>query len=200
MHNNRTPMAFLFALSFAFVAAPAHADGLDYSYAEVGYISADIAGIDGDGFGVGASFAVSDAVFAKVSYSSIESEDLNIGFGWGTVTISGFAIGAGWHTPVSESADFVIGLGYSSGELESSIPGISGALDTDATSLTAGLRGLVTERVELFGNLSYIDADGGSDTTWDVGGLVHLGTVSVGLSYTDDEDVEQLVVGLRFGF
>lgn len=190
----------LAALVMMMGATTAKAEGLSYDYLEFGYSSVDISGIDGDGFGIGASFGMSESVFAQLSYSSLESEDLDIGFGPGTITISGFTLGVGWHTAMSERTDFIVGLGYITGELESSIPGASGTLDNDATTLSVGFRGLATDNLELSGGLMYLSGDGSSDTTWQVGGLYNFGKMGVGVSYSDDEDVEQMVVGLRLNF
>ena len=183
------------------------ADGPVYSYGEVAFVAdAELevgagigsGSIDGDGFRVAGSALVAPAFFVRLGYASVDFD--------GDVEVEELALAGGWRTRIGEGpVDFIAGLGYD--DLELSVGSISG--DDDGFRLFAGLRGQVTERLELNGELALVEYDESDGTDVRVGGVVFLTdrlAVTFGyrlLSLEDsgvDLDIDALDAGLRLTF
>jgi len=92
-------------LSLLLFAAPTMAADISYNFIEVGYQEIDIDGgflggldIDGDGYGIAGSFELNENWFVAASYAKAEFD-----FG---VDLDQVALGAGYHVPISDNADF----------------------------------------------------------------------------------------------
>jgi hypothetical protein len=168
-------------------------DGLSYSYLDVGYISTDLEDfdVDGDGFGLDGSIALTDKVHAVASYSDQEFD-----FG---VDAKAYSVGAGLNWPLQQNLDLVGRLSYVKAELDA--PGFS-EFDDDGYGVEAGLRGLVGERFELGGTINYVDLnDSGDDTSFAVGGLYHLtNQFAFGLGADFGDDVTSWTAAFRVNF
>lgn len=182
----------LFIFLFAF-SATAAAQGFGYSYIQGSYGSVEVdtgAGdVDGDGFGISGSFEFTDEFFASGEY---QTADMDFG-----VDLSLLELAAGYHTPLSDKLDFTAKLGFMNAEIEQ---GGTSLGDDDGLMLGAGLRGALTDAVELYGGLDYIDFDD-SETRANAGFLYTLTnelTVGAKASFWDDISVYQL--NLRFDF
>ena len=107
-------------------------------------------------------------------------------------------LAAGYHTPLSDQLDLTAQLGYVDAEVESGL----GSADDDGFMIGAGVRGALSDSVELNGGIDYIDFDqGGSETRASAGFLFSLTealTVGAEASFWDDINVYQL--NLRFDF
>ncbi|MDX1405932.1 MAG: outer membrane beta-barrel protein [Woeseiaceae bacterium] len=175
-------------------AASAGAQDFGYTYLQASYgaVSFDdsIVDVDGDGLGISGSWGFHPDFYAAAEYQTADMDfgvDLNI-----------LELAVGWHTPLSEQLDFTAQLGYLEAEVESGF----GSADDDGLMLGAGLRGQLTDAVELNGGIDYIDFDqGGGETRANAGFLFNLtDTLTVGAeaSFWDDINVYQL--NLRFDF
>jgi outer membrane usher protein FimD/PapC len=168
----------LFALSILLLSslAVAQQDGFSYSYLEASYSRADYDGFggDADGFGLGASVAISDQFHLFGSYSGAEIND--------SVDADGWQAGVGFNTPISPNMDAVIRVSYVSTEL--------GSRDDDGFAIGAGVRVAASEAIELDLGLSYVDTDFGNDTAVDAGFLFNIDeSFAVGVSGSWDDDV-----------
>ncbi len=180
----------LFALS-----ATAGAQGFGYSYLQASYgtVSFDdsIVDVDGSGFGVSGSYAFNEDFHIAGEYQTADMDfgvDLNI-----------LEVSVGYHTALSQKLDLTAKFGYLNAEIEAAGVGSS---DDDGFLIGAGVRGALSDTVELNGGIDYIDFDqGGGETRANAGFLFALtDTMTVGAkaSFWDDINVYQL--NLRFDF
>ena len=183
----------LFMLLLAF-SATAGAQGFGYNYLQVSYgaVSFDdsIIDVDGDGLGVAGSYGFHPDFYVAGEYQTADMDfgiDLNI-----------LELAVGYHTPLSDQLDFTAELGWVEAEVDSGF----GSADDDGFMLGAGLRGQLTDAVELNGGIDYIDFDqGGGETRANAGFLFDLTetlTVGAEASFWDDINVYQL--NLRWDF
>lgn len=180
-------------LILAVFAAPALAGDLSYNYFELGYqrIDVDDINVDGDGFGLGGSFEVGENWFITASYATAELD-----FG---VDFDQLSAGVGYHVDMSENADFFATLSYVS--VEASVPGF-GSADDDGFGVSIGVRGMVSEKVELTGSLGYVDlSDSGDSTSFGASGYYNFNDAfALGLVVSTDDDVTAYGLGARFYF
>jgi len=181
--------------SLVLAAAPlaAHADDMSYSFVDLGYVETDIDGIgpSADGFGLRGSVAFAGNYFAFAEYSSQSVRG---------VDIDQTAVGIGGHYGLAENLDLVGRAGWFKVDL--SAPGGINA-DDDGYLVDLGLRGRVTEGVELEGGIRYSDLGGnnGDDTSGFVGGRFHFNkTWAVGAEYQDGNDSSSIFAYVRASF
>lgn len=173
---------------------PALADGHSYNFVEAGYESVDIdvggGSIDGDGYGIGGSFEINNDVFVFAGYAKA-SFDFNVDF-------TTMEVGAGWHTGLTDQTDFLATLAYVNGEVDS---GGFGAYDDNGYGASIGLRHNLSDAVELYGSISYIDF-GDGDSTGIGGGFWYKFSeaLAAGLGMTKDDDVTTFGATIRVYF
>jgi opacity protein-like surface antigen len=171
----------------------AYAEGLNYTYGEVGYgiVEIDDADVDGDGFNIAGSFALTDEFHIFGGYSTA-SLDFGIDF-------NQLELGIGYNTPISNSVDVVATLAYVNVEVEAA--GF-GSEDDNGFGIGVGLRGMVSPQVELHGGIEYIDlSDSGSDTGFGAGIRYNFTEqFAVGLRGDWTDDVSQITLAGRLYF
>jgi len=180
-----------------FALSPALAGDLSYSFIELGYQKADIdaglAGIDvdGDGYGIRGSFEVGENWFIPVSYSAL-SFDLG-------VDLDQLSAGVGYHGELSSGTDFFATLSYLRAEVSAS--GF-GSADESGYGATIGVRGMLTDAVELSGSIGYSDLGDGADGTAFGASALYSFTdnFALGFNLGFEEDVTIYGVGARFYF
>jgi hypothetical protein len=176
------------------VALPcvALADAPRYTYIEGGYhyLDLDDIDVDGDGWGIGGSVALTDRVHLLAGYSS-----LGLDFG---IDVTSLDVGVGANLPLDTSLHLVGEAGYTRTEIDTRF----GDFDDDGFFGRAGLRWMVTEQVELNGWVTYVNLDdSGSDTGFSVGGLFHFTPeLALGASVDLGDDATGYSVGLRYYF
>jgi hypothetical protein len=170
--------------------------GMNYSYVEAGYNEADIENESGDGFSVRGSVGFAENFFGFADYST---------FGFpGGVDLDQWNVGIGGRLGISDNVDLVGRVGYST--LDLSAPGLSG--DESGYSVSAGLRGQVTDGFELEGHVIHTDLGSGvGDSTGILVGGRYFFTdnFAAGAEYrTGDDiagsDIDVIYVGVRFTF
>jgi len=185
-------------LTLLLLAAPTFAADISYNFIGVEYQEIDIDGgvlggfdIDGDGYGVGGSFELNENWFIGASYSKADFD-----FG---VDLDQLMLGAGYHVPITDNADFY-GM-FSFVSAEASIDGFD-SVDEDGYAATIGLRGMIGERFELNGSLAYVDLGNGGDSTSFGGGVLYnfSDAFAAGFSVGIDDDVTTYGIGLRVYF
>ena len=178
------------------LAAPTFAADISYNYIQAGYQEIDIDGgfvggldIDGDGYGVGGSFELNENWFIAASYSKADFD-----FG---VDVDELMLGAGYHVPISDNADFYGMFSYINAEASAS--GFA-SIEEDGYAATIGLRGMIGERFELNGSLAYVDFGNGGDTTAFGAGALYNFTDMLAAGFSIDIDVTAYGIGFRVYF
>jgi hypothetical protein len=188
----RRILSGLAALAAALPLA-SHADVMDYSYAELGYVdtSLDTNGddIDGNGFALRGSLAVNPNFFVFAGY-----QDLDFDF---DVDASLLEVGGGGRWPLSDKIDLVGKVGIVKAEID------VGQFndDDDGFMLGARVRGAVAPKFELEGGFDYRDIDVGDETTIVLEGrYFFIDNVAGGLSVAIGDDVTSLGLNVRMTF
>jgi hypothetical protein len=168
-------------------------DGFNYTFLDLGWANSEIddLDVDGDGFALRGSLALTDRFHLIASYS-----DLDYDFDVGS---QGLEIGGGLNLPLSPKLDFVGSISYLEQEVD--VPGF-GSVDDDGFGLGAGLRGRVAERLELTGGLQYVDfSDGGDDTAFGAGARYFFTDMfALGADVSLNDDVTTWMIGGRINF
>jgi opacity protein-like surface antigen len=171
----------------------ATADGFDYSFIEGGYFSSELddSDVDGDGFGIKGSFALTDTLHFFADYTTRDFK---------RVDMSQYDLGLGAHWGLQQNLDFVGELGYVKAEVEVDTPFGSFEADEDGFGVGAGLRFRAGRKVELDGMIKYVNLDD-SDTSLSLGGRYYFspGFALVG-GFLVDDDINEWNLGARFEF
>ena len=183
------------------LALPAFAGDISYNFVELGYQKIDVddvgigADADGDGFAIGGSFEIGESWFVAASYSQAEL-DLPVGFGL-SIDLDQMAAGVGWHTAMSDNSDFYALIQYVQAEI--SVDGF-GSADEDGIGATIGVRGMVTDKVEIGGSIGYVDLGDAGDGTAFGANLLYNFTenFAAGVFVDIEEDVTGYGAGVRF--
>ena len=184
----------LFLMSLLASSAAAVADGPGYSYIQGSYgqIEVDDVDVDGDGFGVAGSAALTEHFHLFGGYSTAD-----MGSG---VDVNQLEAGVGYNHPVSDTVDVVLSLAYLSAEVD--LPGPL-SIDDSGYGLGVGLRGMLTPALEVNGELQFVDfGDGGDDTGFGAGFLYNFTEqFAAGASgdWTGDISTYQLNARFLFG-
>jgi hypothetical protein len=184
-------------LALAALALPlaSHADVMDYSYAELGYVDADFdadafdTDVDGDGFALRGSLAVNPNFFVFAGY-----QDLDFDF---DVDASLLEVGGGGHWPLSDKIDIIGKLGIVKAEVD------VGRFndDDDGFLLGARVRGVVAPKFELEGGFDYRDLDIGDETTIVLEGrYFFIDQLAGGVSVAIGDDNTALGLNVRWTF
>lgn len=183
----------LLVILFAFSGA-AFADDFNYNYVQISYGEAEIdntGGLDGDGPGIFGSVALSEKIHLFGEYQVAD-------FGQG-VDLGQLEAGLGYVFNVSETVDIIAKAAYVNMEVDTP----QGSVDENGYAIGAGIRGMLTERVELNGGLDLVDLDeSDSETRAKAGILFNItDSISVGANGTwwDDVTVYQLTARFDFG-
>lgn len=188
----RRILSGLAALAAALPLA-SHADVMDYSYAELGYVDTKLDGdgfdVDGDGFALRGSLAVHPNFFVFAAY-----QDLSFDF---NVDSSLLEVGGGGHWPLSDKVDLIGKVGIVKADVD------LGPFndDDDGLLLGARVRGVVAPKFELEGGFDYRNIDIGDETTIVLEGrYFFVDTLAGGLSVSIGDDVTSLGLNVRLTF
>ena len=185
----------LVAALAALFALPAMADRPSFNFVEAGYqeVELDVGfglDVDGDGFALGGSFEFNEDFFGFIGYS-------DIGFDF-SVDLTQFRAGIGWQTGMSENTSFFATAGYVEAEVDA--PGFN-SIDDSGYTLGIGVRGNVSELIELYANISYVDFGDGDSTGFGGGIFFNLTEqFALGLGASTDDDVTGYGVTARLYF
>ena len=184
----------------------AQSSPLSYDYVEANLGTGDFYDEDFSFYGAGISYSLNESIYLRGSYSDGATDDdvyFGIGLGESKVEISGYEIGLGFHTPVSQLIDFVVSGSYISSELE--IFGFS--QDEDGYSVDAGFRFKPIEQVELDIFADFVDVNGENDTGYSASAYYFFTpTFSLGGVYTGtdasnrSDDLSTIAASVRFHF
>jgi len=178
------------------LTVPAFAEAPSYNFVQAGYqtVDLDVGGgtdVDGDGWVLGGSFEFGEDFFGFASYS-------DTGFDFG-VDLTQLQAGIGWRTGVSDKTDFFARAAYVSVEIDA--PGF-GSVDESGYGVGIGVRSNITDLIELYGEITYVDLGSGSDNTA-IGGGIYFNITdnfALGLGAATDDDVTSFGASARFYF
>jgi hypothetical protein len=188
----RRILSGLAALAAALPLA-SHADVMDYSYAELGYVDTsldtDDDDVDGNGFALRGSLAVNPNFFVFAGYQDVDF-DRNL-------DASLLEVGGGGRWPLSDKVDLVGKVGIVKAEVD------VGPFDDDDDGILLGarVRAVVAPKFELEGGFDYRDIDVGDETTIVVEGrYFFIDNLAGGLSVGIGDDISSLGLNVRLTF
>lgn len=201
------------------------AEGLSYSFAELDYRNFDVdqegEGIirddfdNGGGWGIDASWALTDMFFVYGKYSDTESDftfvDNTDAVLPGEVDMLRFDLGVGAVLPMSTMTDIVVSGGYADLDFEDFTFGGTGTddfnagdLDDDASDgyvLDAALRSQLTDQIEGSLGARYTDL-GGFDGFSVIGNVMYEFTPNWGVNLSMDagDEITTWGLGVRYSY
>lgn len=192
-----------------FLANPALGSELSYTSIGIGLIGGSVEldsasdDVDYSGATLSGSFAVNDTVFITGSSTALETDDT---YGGDEIEQSMITLGGGAHFALNRNADFVMAVGYTTGEEEWG----PFEVDIDGFVFAAGIRGKPSEVVELsaFINHAELDyeADGGAEASDSETGFsvearyFFTAPFSLGLGFSSGDDDDAAILSFRYDF
>ena len=137
-----TSLAFLTSAAFAAEAGKSET-GVDYNELAAGYSSMEMSSKTYTGYGISATYLLTENFFVLGSYGSVEKSPTTIAMTSGSV---------GYRLPIAANTDAVATIGYS-------YTTITNQAHQDSYPMTLGVRAAVTPDVDLGANLIYVQAD-----------------------------------------
>lgn len=178
----------IIAILFLFSGA-AFAQDLNYSYLQLNYGTVDIddLSVDGDGFGLDLSFALTDEFYIVGNY-----ETAGLDF---SVDLTRWNAGVGFNSDIGENLDFIAELSYMYAEVDA---GIASADDSGILG-RVGVRGAVSNVVELQGAARYDEIS--EEFSFDAGALFNFNeTFALGIFGLWEDGVTTYRAGARLNF
>ena len=180
----------------------AQQSGLSYNYLGADYFEGDLLGDEFSGYGAELSLSLNNSFFVTGTASTAENDRSRPFQQWtGKPELRGYSAGLGFHTPLSNRADFVTGVKYVRSELKFA----GRTVDADGYGIDAGIRALLAPRLELEGMVNYIGGDEFDETFGYRANLRFYVTPALSLSagYFDGDNgdaADGLVAGIRLNF
>ena len=187
--NNMTASAATLLLVTGMAVSSVQASDVNYNYIEGRYIvDAEDNNIDGDGFRIGGSYRLNSDLYAFGSYETLDFDFNN------DVDILEF--GAGYIYPLNTQWDANFTLSFMNVDVSSNT--INN--DDNGFSITGGVRGMFTSKIEGRAKVSYQDVTD-SDTFITLGGdYFFTPNLSAGVEIDLAGDVDKLSIGGRYYF
>ena len=135
-----TSLAFLTSAAFAAEAGKSET-GVDYNELAAGYSSMEMSSKTYTGYGISATYLLTENFFVLGSYGSVEKSPTTIAMTSGSV---------GYRLPIAANTDAVATIGYS-------YTTITNQAHQDSYPMTLGVRAAVTPDVDLGANLIYVE-------------------------------------------
>ena len=183
-------------IALLLLAGPALAADISYNYIQLDYGFVELedvlpgVSVDGDGPGVSGSVEIGENWFIGAGYQKVDF-DYDVEF-------EQIAAGLGFHTPIAANTDFFATLSY----VQVDASGAGGSASENGYGATIGVRGMVSESLELDGTLGYVDlGDGADGTSFGAAAIYNFTKVfSLGVSVGFEEDATSYGAGVRFYF
>lgn len=184
------------------LSAPTLAATVGWNYVEGGYTRIDIDGDGGDstpdGFVFEGAMGFGDYVFGRVKHQATSDSDSGV-----DVDVDFTSVGIGYRFAASSSTDYYIVGSFERIGLEASGYGMSDSDSGNGFGAYAGIRSMLTESLEVHGELGYINVDDYdiSDVSIEAGAHYYLAPqFAAGLSYKRFDDFGMLNATVRYRF
>lgn len=182
----RKTITLLAAFTATTFSLSAMAEKPDWRYVEGGYTKMDFddnESFEPDGLTVNGKYLLNSNWFLNGEYSFFEE---------GNFDFNMLTVGAGYRIPVNASTDAYVGA---------NVERVDGDVEDDTGySINAGLRSMLTEQVELAGEVGYYDVDDG-EATFKIGANYYITPQwAVGASYKFIDDLDIMQVTARYAF
>ena len=186
----------LLALALGVVSINAFAAAPSWDYVQAGYVSTDFDDADIDfkpsGFSLSGAKLLGENVFVTGTYSQ-QSDDI---FGV-DIDLDMASLGLGYRYGLTQNTDFFGVVSYENIE----ISGAGESEDDNGYGLTAGVRSIVTDSVELRGAIRYLDIADDGDTFFVAGADYFFSPqFAIGVSYETSSDLSFFNVNARYNF
>ncbi len=166
--------------SAAVMAAP------DWRYVEGGYTQLDFdnnESFEPDGLAIESKYLLNQNVYLNGEYRFFEENSFDFDM---------LTVGAGYRMPLNATTDAYFGANLERVDLDGD--------DDTGYSLSAGVRSMITEQVELMGEVGYYDVDDG-EATVKVGGQYYITPQwAFGASYEMIDEIDIMQVTARYSF
>jgi len=178
-------------------------EGFSYNLAEIGYVRGEIDDLDlkGDGVTLGGSMQFSPNIFGSFNFADI---DYGSSAATGGVKIKGtnYSLGVGFNWALGPTLDLVSGATYEHIKIKGSSGGVSASSNDSGFGLNVGLRGRVAEKLELTGNVKYVDfGQGANDFTFGAGGRWYFtDAFAAGPDVSHNDDGTNWGISFRYDF
>ncbi len=176
----------LLAGALAITVSGVAAASPDWQYVEAGYTPMDFDGnesFEPDGLAIEGKYALNQNVYLNGEYRFFEE---------GNFDFNMLTVGGGYRMPVNSTTDAYFGANLERVD--------SDGYDDTGYSVSAGLRSMITEQVELMGEIGYYDVDEG-DATFKFGGNYYITPHwAVGASYEVIDEIDIMQVTARYAF
>lgn len=180
---------------FSITAVQLEASEFKYNYVELGV--ADAIDDADPTFNIAGSFDVASNVnlFASYASTTLESSgDVDLDF-------DRYDVGIGYHTSVNEKTDMTANVKYIGTEIELTNGFSTASLgDGSGYGVGIGVRHKVSDSLEAYGSVDYVDVEEATETSVTAGGRYYFNDkISAGLGYTSG-DFDGVNGTLRFNF
>ncbi len=183
----------LLALALSAAAISAQASDINYNYVQGNYGEIDIDGAKLDGFGIEGSYKFNDNFYGFAGYDKFDKNG---------ASLSESNLGFGYAKSISDKTDWISELSF----VRNSVDIGFGNFSDNGYRVATGLRGMVSDKVELNGKVSYTDVgDFGNGFGAGVGAVFHVNDsfgLTAGYDYADRDstDFNGWNVGARLSF
>lgn len=154
-----------------------------WRFVEGGYTNAEIGRADFDGLNVGGKYLFNNNFFVSGEYDMLDESGTDLDL---------LTLGGGYRLPINSFTDAYFGVNYERVELEN--------YDDSGYSVDAGVRSMLTEQVELLGEIGYYDVDDG-DVTVKIGANYYFTPQwAIGANYKKIDDLDITQITARYTF
>lgn len=193
-------------LSIAIVAATALAANSSFAQdtPEWNYVEGSIESLSVDdsddikplGFGLSASYLITDNIFVDGSYSRLSDDVGDV-----DVDLTTFDLNIGYRYGLTSSTDVYGSLGYLSADIEARSPFGRSGEDDDGLAYKVGLRSKLNEQFEVDASVSHERLGDFSDNLLALSGHYYINEqFAIGTSIKTNGDDEQLALSVRYAF
>lgn len=190
------------ALALFGTSSPSTADTFSYTFISGNFeiFSEEIDGVpedlEGDGINLSFSFDVTNNIALTGGYGTGSADVTS-----GGITVDGdvdaFGVGFIFHTSINQTTDFIAGVDLIQGSVDLKVNGTpQPSEDADGNSIFAGIRSMVTDKVELKGIIERTKIEDESNTDINFGASFYLEKLfSLDVGYSFDSDGNSMFFG-----
>jgi len=184
------------------ITTPILADTFSYTAASVSYdlVTEELDGISEDLEGDGISFDLSIAITPNIAIGAgYGSGSVDVTSGGTTVEadIDSWGVGFLYHTPINNTADFVVGVDFINGNFDIKQNGtLILSDDANGNSIFIGIRAMASHNLELNAFIDRSDIEDSTSTDIEFGAAFYIDkSVSLTVDYSFDSDGNALSFG-----